>query len=67
MSLSVILDKSHWMLYFIVMAMYPRFLITFDEEGNLLPVTVRVGQVSSLSSFMISISLVRVSDNRFLF
>ncbi|KAI5477625.1 26S proteasome regulatory subunit [Pseudohyphozyma bogoriensis] len=38
-----ILDKSHWMLYFIVMAMYPRFLITFDEEGNLLPVTVRVG------------------------
>ncbi|ORY54156.1 armadillo-type protein [Leucosporidium creatinivorum] len=39
-----VLDKSHWMLYFIVMAMYPRFLITFDEEGNLLPATVRVGQ-----------------------
>lgn len=63
-----VLDKSHWMLYFIVMSMYPvrllwiclllgrpdlsdlqRFLITFDEEGNLLPATVRVGQVSSRS------------------
>lgn len=32
------------MLYFLVMGMYPRFLITFDEEGNTLPVTVRVGQ-----------------------
>ncbi|KAL8283569.1 hypothetical protein RQP46_005672 [Phenoliferia psychrophenolica] len=39
-----IFDKSHWMIYFLVMSMYPRFLITFDEEGNLLPVTVRVGQ-----------------------
>ncbi|SCV69211.1 BQ2448_2231 [Microbotryum intermedium] len=38
-----ILDKSHWMLYFIVMAMYPRFLITFNEEGEFLPATVRVG------------------------
>ena len=24
--------------------MYPRFLITLDEEGNSIPVTVRVGQ-----------------------
>ncbi|GAA5839665.1 hypothetical protein JCM5353_003335 [Sporobolomyces roseus] len=39
-----ILDKSHWMLYFLTMAMYPRFLITFDESGELLPATVRVGQ-----------------------
>ncbi|KAK4046358.1 proteasome regulatory particle base subunit [Microbotryomycetes sp. JL201] len=39
-----VLDKSHWMLYFIVMSMYPRFLITFDEAGELLPATVRVGQ-----------------------
>ncbi|KAM0748773.1 26S proteasome regulatory complex, non-ATPase subcomplex, Rpn1 subunit [Meredithblackwellia eburnea MCA 4105] len=39
-----IFDKSHWMLYFIVMSMYPRFLITFDESNELLPVTVRVGQ-----------------------
>ncbi|THH32578.1 hypothetical protein EUX98_g1629 [Antrodiella citrinella] len=39
-----ILDKYHWMLYFLVTAMYPRFLITLDEELNPLPVTVRVGQ-----------------------
>lgn len=32
------------MLYFISTAMYPRFLITLDEELNNLPVTVRVGQ-----------------------
>lgn len=40
----VILDKYHWMLYFLAPAMYPRFLITLDEELNNLPVTVRVGQ-----------------------
>jgi len=40
----LILDKSHWMLYFLVMAMYPRFLITFDEEGEQIPISVRVGQ-----------------------
>ncbi len=39
-----VLDKSHWMLYFIVMAMYPRFLITFDEAGEPLSTSVRVGQ-----------------------
>ncbi|KAG6831057.1 hypothetical protein H0H92_012980 [Tricholoma furcatifolium] len=39
-----VLDKYHWMLYFLVTAMYPRFLITLDEELNNLPVTVRVGQ-----------------------
>ncbi|GLB39111.1 putative 26S proteasome regulatory complex, non-ATPase subcomplex, Rpn1 subunit [Lyophyllum shimeji] len=39
-----ILDKYHWMLYFLVTAMYPRFLITVDEELNPIPVTVRVGQ-----------------------
>jgi len=33
------------MLYFLVTAMYPRFLITLDEELNNIPVTVRVGQV----------------------
>ena len=32
------------MLYFLVPAMYPRFLITLDEELNNVPVTVRVGQ-----------------------
>lgn len=39
-----VLDKSHWMLYFMTMSMYPRFLITFNEEDEALPVTVRVGQ-----------------------
>ncbi|KAJ1932637.1 proteasome regulatory particle base subunit [Linderina pennispora] len=40
----LIMSESHFMLYFLVRAMYPRFLITFDE--NLEPVTtsVRVGQ-----------------------
>ncbi|KAI5888837.1 26S proteasome regulatory complex, non-ATPase subcomplex, Rpn1 subunit [Schizophyllum commune H4-8] len=39
-----ILDKYHWMLYFLVTAMFPRFLITLDEKLDPLPVTVRVGQ-----------------------
>lgn len=32
------------MLYSLVTAMYPRFLITFDENVESLPATVRVGQ-----------------------
>lgn len=39
-----VLDKYHWMLYFLVTAMYPRFLITLNEDLESLPVTVRVGQ-----------------------
>jgi hypothetical protein len=35
------------MLYFLVPAMYPRFLITLDEELEPKPVTVRVGTVRS--------------------
>lgn len=34
------------MLYFLVPAMYPRFLITLDEDLEPKPVTVRVGTVS---------------------
>lgn len=34
------------MLYFLAPAMYPRFLITLNEELESVPVTVRVGQVS---------------------
>ncbi len=34
------------MLYFLVPAMYPRFLITLDEDFEPKPVTVRVGTVS---------------------
>lgn len=41
---SVILDKYHWMFFFLVPAMYPRFLITLDEDLRSIPVTVRVGQ-----------------------
>ena len=41
----VVLDKYHWMLYYLVPAIYPRFMITLDEDLKNLPVTVRVGQV----------------------
>ncbi|CAA7268438.1 unnamed protein product [Cyclocybe aegerita] len=41
---SFILDKYHWMLYFLTPAMYPRFFITLDENLKNKPVTVRVGQ-----------------------
>ncbi|KAI8377981.1 armadillo-type protein [Radiomyces spectabilis] len=41
---SFIFGKWHYMLYSLVTAMYPRFLITFDENLQNLPVTVRVGQ-----------------------
>ncbi|EQC40714.1 26S proteasome regulatory subunit N1 [Saprolegnia diclina VS20] len=39
-----IFDNSHYFLYCIVTAMQPRMLITVDEDGNPLPVSVRVGQ-----------------------
>lgn len=39
-----ILDKAHYLLYFIVTAMHPRFLITLDEDLKPLQVNVRVGQ-----------------------
>jgi len=39
-----VLADSHYLLYFIVTAMYPRFLITLDEELKPLQVNVRVGQ-----------------------
>lgn len=32
------------MLYYLVPAIYPRFLITLNEECKRIPVTVRVGQ-----------------------
>ncbi|KAJ9107463.1 hypothetical protein QFC21_000916 [Naganishia friedmannii] len=41
---SFVLDKTHWMLYWIVTAMYPQFLITLNEQLEEQPVTVRVGQ-----------------------
>ncbi|KAL4399160.1 proteasome regulatory particle base subunit [Malassezia pachydermatis] len=39
-----VLDRTHWMLYWLVSAMRPRFLITLDESLAKLPVNVRVGK-----------------------
>lgn len=39
-----ILEKDHYLLYFLVTAMHPRFLVTLDEELKPLQVNVRVGQ-----------------------
>lgn len=40
----LVLDHAHWLLYYLVAAMRPRFLITLDEELQKLPVSVRVGK-----------------------
>lgn len=60
--MAVVLDQYHWMLYFLVTAMYPRFLITLNEDLANIPVTVRVGQVRSKllvshTTFMIDVLL----------
>ncbi|KAI9721914.1 MAG: proteasome regulatory particle base subunit [Candelaria pacifica] len=39
-----ILTDSHYLLYFLVTAMHPRFLVTLDEDLKPLTVNVRVGQ-----------------------
>ncbi|KAJ1972597.1 proteasome regulatory particle base subunit [Dimargaris xerosporica] len=41
---NLVLSHAHYLLYYLVLAMYPRFLITMDEDLNPLTVTVRVGQ-----------------------
>lgn len=41
---SFVLFDSHYMLYFLVTAMHPRFLVTLDEDLKPLQVNVRVGQ-----------------------
>lgn len=38
------ISKSHYLLYYLVPAIQPRMLITFNEELQPLPVPVRVGQ-----------------------
>lgn len=40
----VILRDSHYMLYFLTLAIQPRMLVTFNEDLEPLPITVRVGQ-----------------------
>ncbi|KAH7150067.1 26S proteasome regulatory subunit rpn1 [Dactylonectria estremocensis] len=39
-----ITTNSHYLLYFLVTAMHPRFLVTLDENNKPLKVNVRVGQ-----------------------
>ncbi|KKA29908.1 hypothetical protein TD95_001470 [Thielaviopsis punctulata] len=39
-----ILSKHHYLLYFLTPAMYPRMLVTLDENLNFINVNVRVGQ-----------------------
>jgi 26S proteasome regulatory subunit N1 len=41
---SFITSSSHYLLYFLVTAMHPRFLVTLDENLKPLTVNVRVGQ-----------------------
>jgi len=41
---NTLLDKMHYLLYYLSVAMRPRMLMTVDENGDLLPVSVRVGQ-----------------------
>ena len=38
------LDKTHYLLYYLTCAMNPRMLITVNEDLSWRPVTVRVGQ-----------------------
>ena len=52
-SKALILGKSHYLLYCLVSAMQPRMLVTFDENLQPLPVSVRVGQVGSFFCFML--------------
>ena len=39
-----ILAEHHYLLYFIITAMHPRFLVTLDEDLKPLQVNVRIGQ-----------------------
>jgi 26S proteasome regulatory subunit N1 len=41
---NTLLDKTHYLLYYLTSAMNPRMLMTVDEDMNWKPVTVRVGQ-----------------------
>lgn len=43
-SKTFIFGKSHYFLYYLVLSMYPRFLMTLDSELKPISVTCRVGQ-----------------------
>lgn len=40
----IVADSHHYLLYFLVTAMHPRFVVTLDEDLKPLQVNVRVGQ-----------------------
>lgn len=44
---TTILGKYHYLLYHLVPSIYPRMLVTVNEDLEPLPISVRVGQVSS--------------------
>ena len=44
----VVLDRNCWMLYFLVMDMYPRFLVMLNEELN--GMHISLGQMSAIRS-----------------
>lgn len=60
----VILGKSHYLLYTLVVAMYPRWLVTLDEDLEPLPVSVRVGQVIFYFNFLGVIITIRKLGNK---
>lgn len=39
-----LLDKFHYLLYFLVPAMNPRFMVSLDKDLRICPATARVGQ-----------------------
>ncbi|KAJ3309947.1 proteasome regulatory particle base subunit [Boothiomyces sp. JEL0838] len=43
-SKTFVFGKAHYFLYYLIPSIYPRFLMTLDENGKVLPATVRVGQ-----------------------
>lgn len=60
---SVILGKSHYVLYGLVAAMQPRMLVTFDEELRPLPVSVRVGQVRAVPWKLGNVHMILLHQN----
>ncbi|EHS63688.1 26S proteasome regulatory subunit N1 [Puccinia graminis f. sp. tritici CRL 75-36-700-3] len=69
---SFILDKAHWLLFLLTPAMYPRFLMTFGEDGKAIETSVRVGQAvnivgqagkpKSISGFQTHVTPVRLGN-----
>jgi len=44
LDMKTVLDKYHYLLYFLVPAMNPRFIATIDESNAAVPLNIRVGQ-----------------------